>query len=181
MIYIMYSVWACGALVWSTLLGSGCGLGFGARRERIEYLPVSEELLFEWMAEYQNLVIFDVHVHREIGGRPEVRPSCRIPVSIVDLPGLLRWLPPASRIVFLLSTGSDRTQSRGNDDSVATRYQDRLFLAQQVRSSQLNIWGRGNSKGRPLPWRRDAELVPNEIREGPKILLGVDVPLRNEH
>jgi hypothetical protein len=96
---LVFSIWACGVLVWSTLVYEGRDLGLRRGRGGIESVAISDRSLFEWAARHTNLVIFDVHLDRGIGGWTELTPYW-LPLSTMDLPSLLEWLPPASKVVF---------------------------------------------------------------------------------
>lgn len=97
-IYVVYSICASAALIRSTLL-NGRGFTTESAPNSVEYIPVSDCLLFEWAAQDSNVMVFDVHVDHGIGEWDDLR-SRWLPVSIVDLPSLTGCLPPASRVAF---------------------------------------------------------------------------------
>jgi hypothetical protein len=68
-------------------------------QDGLEYVAIQGDSFFEPTEQHPSLVIFDVHAAREASGWGEFI-SCWLPISAVDLPSVLRWLPPASRVVF---------------------------------------------------------------------------------
>jgi hypothetical protein len=98
-VYVLYSICACGVLVWSTLLDGGRVLGPRMPQDGLEYVAIQEDSFFEPTEQHPSLVIFDMHAAHEASGWGEFI-SYWLPISAVDLPSVLRWLPPASRVGF---------------------------------------------------------------------------------
>ena len=97
-IYVVYSMCAIAALVWSTL-NQRRGWDLQTCRDEVKYVAISDYFLLEWAASVPGLVILDVHLDRGIGGWEELA-SYWLPTSLTDLPSLLEWLPPASMVVL---------------------------------------------------------------------------------
>jgi hypothetical protein len=92
-LFAFYAICASAVLVGSTLLERR-DLGFQPR-----CVAISDYLLVEWAARVPDLVILDVHLDRGIDGWNEL--VCYwLATSPEDLPSLLKWLPPASIVVF---------------------------------------------------------------------------------
>jgi hypothetical protein len=106
---VFYSVCASAVLVWSTLLGE--------RRVfrpqippggiEIEYVAIPDHLLFTWAERCPGLVIFDVHADHGVSRWYEST-SYYLPISPCELPGVLKWLPPASRVVLCCKDATDQ-------------------------------------------------------------------------
>jgi rhodanese-related sulfurtransferase len=65
----------------------------------LDYIRISIALLSEWEMRQSNLLIVDLRSDTTRGGKDNSIPgSLNIPVA--QLPHLLRWIPPASRLVF---------------------------------------------------------------------------------
>jgi len=98
-ICVPYSMFACIALVWSTLLAPERGFDREPKSSRMRSVAISDYLLWEWAAEHSHLFIFDIHLDRGIGEWDELA-SFWLPISLTDLPSMLKSLPPASLVVF---------------------------------------------------------------------------------
>lgn len=107
-IYVAYSIGASFALVGSTLIDPGRGFD---RLSRIEPIGVSDYLLLKWAGDDPNLVIFDVHRDRGFAGRIEFT-SYWLPIPTNELPDLLKWLPPSSRVVFCCKDAVEHLDGR---------------------------------------------------------------------
>jgi hypothetical protein len=98
-VLVLYSVWVSAVLVWSTLLDESRISNPQLSRDGFEYVAIPEQSFLELMQQQSNLVIFDVHAERGASGWSELI-SYWLPISAVDLPRVLKWLPPASTVVF---------------------------------------------------------------------------------
>jgi len=68
-------------------------------RAGIEYVAIPDPSFFDLAAQHSNLVVFEMHADHRAGACTEFI-SYWLPISSVDLPGVLKWLPPATRVVF---------------------------------------------------------------------------------
>jgi hypothetical protein len=75
-------------------------------RGGLEHVAITDHSLFE-LAEQTSLVIFDVHADRGAGGWSELI-SYWLPISAADLPRVLKWLPPTSRVVFCCKNATEQ-------------------------------------------------------------------------
>jgi len=90
---IIYAVCTAAVLVWSTL-GAGCGRPEGGKQfveHRLEYVGISTCTIERWAQCCTNLVIFDLSATHTLPGS--------LHISLYDLRGMLKWLPPGSRVV----------------------------------------------------------------------------------
>ena len=112
-LFVFYAICASAVLVWSTLLDEGRALRPQAFRAGIEYVEIPQQSLLELAEKFPNLVIFDLHGDHVASGWAEVI-SCWLPISRVDLPSILKWLPSASKVVFCCreATGELDTQTK---------------------------------------------------------------------
>jgi len=110
-IFVLYAIGASTVLVWSTLLEKGRVFGPQMSRRGIEYVAIPEYAFFELAEQDPNLVIFDVHGDGGSSGGPEFI-SYWLPISAVDLPGVLKWLPPASRVAFCCKGAAEQLDNR---------------------------------------------------------------------
>jgi hypothetical protein len=108
---VLYSIWASAVLVWSTLLDEGRMLSPQMSRGGLEYVAIPNHSFFELMEQHPNLVIFDVHADRGASGWSELI-SYWLPISGVDLPRVLKWLPPASTVVFCCRHAAEQLDTR---------------------------------------------------------------------
>lgn len=97
-VYVVCYLCAAAALVWWTLNERG-GRDLQAARGKLRYVAISDYLLLEWAGQVPDLVILDLHMDRGIGGWEEFA-SYWLPISLTDLPSLLKWLPRTSMVVF---------------------------------------------------------------------------------
>ena len=109
-IYVVYSMCATAALVWSTL-NQRRGWDLQTYRGEVKYVAISDYFLLEWAASVPGLVILDVHLDRGIGGWEELA-SYWLPTSLTDLPSLLEWLPPASMVVLCCRAATKELDTR---------------------------------------------------------------------
>jgi len=107
MLFAFYAICASAVLVWSTLLDEGRVLRPQPLRAGIEYVAIPQQSLLEVAEKYPNLVIFELHGDRVASGWSEVI-SCWLPISTVDLPAILKWLPPTSRVVVCCKDATER-------------------------------------------------------------------------
>jgi hypothetical protein len=110
-IFVFYPICASVVLVWSTLLGDGRALRSRMSRGEIEYAAIPDHSFFELAAQHSNLVIFEMHADHGAGGCSDLI-SYWLPISSVDLPDVLRWLPPASRVVFCCKDATEQLNTR---------------------------------------------------------------------
>jgi hypothetical protein len=110
-ILVFYSIWASTVLVWSTLLDEGRMFNPQMSRDGFEYVAIPDQSFLELMQQHSNLVIFDVHADRGASGWSELI-SYWLPISAVDLPRVLKWLPPASTVVFCCRRVAERLGTR---------------------------------------------------------------------
>ena len=103
--------WGSAVLVWSTLLDEGRILSPQKSRDGFEYVAIPNQSFLELMQQHSNLVIFDVHADRRASGWSELI-FYRLPISAVDLPRVLKWLPPASTVVFCCRRVAERLDTR---------------------------------------------------------------------
>jgi hypothetical protein len=108
---VLYSIWASAVLVWSTLLDGGRMLSPQMSRGGFEYVAIPDHSFLELMDQHPNLVIFDVHADRGACGWSELI-SYWLPISAADLPRVLKWLPPASRVVFCCKNATEQLDTR---------------------------------------------------------------------
>jgi hypothetical protein len=106
-VLVLYSMWASAVLVWSTLLDEGRELRPQMSPGGVEYVSIPDHSFFELAAQHSNLVIFDVHAGCGTRGWSELI-SYWLTISAVDLPRVLKWLPPASRVVFCCKNATEQ-------------------------------------------------------------------------
>ena len=111
MIFVLYAIGASTVLVWSTLLEKGRVFGPQISQRGIEYVAIPGYTFFELAEQHPNLVIFDVHADGGASGGSEFV-SHWLPISAVDLPGVLKWLPPASRVVFCCKDATEHLDTQ---------------------------------------------------------------------
>jgi hypothetical protein len=110
-ILVFYSICASTVLVWSTLLHEGYRLSSQISRKWIDYVAIPDHFLFEWLEQCPGIVIFDVHAGRgDRGWRQFV--SHWLTISAIDLPTVLKWLPPASTVVFCCKDATEQIDTR---------------------------------------------------------------------
>jgi hypothetical protein len=110
-VLVLYSVWASAVLVWSTLLDEGRILSSQMSRDGFEYVAIPDQSFLELMQQHSNLVIFDVHADRGASGWSELI-SYWLSISAVDLPRVLKWLPPGSAVVFCCRHAAEQLDTR---------------------------------------------------------------------
>jgi hypothetical protein len=110
-IYVLYSICASGVLVWSTLSDEGRELRPRQSRGDVQYAAIPDHLFLELAEQHQNLVILDVHADRGSGGWSDLI-SYWLPISAVDLPRVMKCLPPASRVVFCCKDATEQLDTQ---------------------------------------------------------------------
>jgi hypothetical protein len=80
-------------LVCASLAAIWCSL-----QTNIAYVPISNELLQKWKIERSNLIVISL-LPKPIS-RSRRTTYDPLEVSVPQLPGLLRWIPPQSTVVF---------------------------------------------------------------------------------
>ncbi|MGA7929202.1 MAG: hypothetical protein WCA20_24785 [Candidatus Sulfotelmatobacter sp.] len=80
-------------------------------RDGFEYVAIPDHSFLELMEQHPNLVIFDVHADRGASGWSELI-SYWLRISAVDLPRVLKWLPPASTVVFCCRHAAEQLDTR---------------------------------------------------------------------
>ena len=109
-VLIVYAICASALVVWSTSrrnddLRHRCT--HPGQKSRINYVAIPDLLLHEWAKCYPDLVVFDLCTDIERNVRHEDTPGS-LTVSKGDLPNLLKWLPPESRVIFSRGDGMER-------------------------------------------------------------------------
>jgi hypothetical protein len=110
-VLVLYSIWASAVLVGSTLLDEERMLKPQISRNGFEYVAIPDHSFLELMEQHQNLMIFDLHADRGASGWSELI-SYWLSLSAVDLPRVLKWLPPASTIVFCCRHAAEQLDTR---------------------------------------------------------------------
>jgi len=125
---ILYAICASAVLVFSTLPRERPVPRSGpkAPNGRIKYVVIPSFSFHEWAHCHPNLVIFDLVAHRERNAWHESIPD-PLQVSLGDLSGLLKWLPPESTVV--VSGGDAMKRLDANSESTLFRLGiDVIFL-----------------------------------------------------
>ena len=124
---ILYAICASAVLVSITLLREHpAPRSAQALNGGIEYVVIPSFSFHEWAHCHPNLVIFDLVANRERNAWHEGIPD-PLQVSLGDLSGLLKWLPPESTVVV---TGGD-AMKRLDANSESTLFRlgiDVIFL-----------------------------------------------------
>ena len=110
-ILVFYSICASTVLVWSTLSHKEYGLSPQKSRKWIDYVAIPDHLLFEWLELWPGIMIFDVHAGRGYREWSQFV-SHWLPISAIDVPTVLRWLPPASTVVFCCKDATEQIDTR---------------------------------------------------------------------
>jgi len=124
---ILYAICASAVLVFSTLpQARPAPRSPQAPNGRIEYVVIPSCSFHEWAHCHPNLVIFDLVAHHERNAWHESTPD-PLQVSLGDLSGLLKWLPPESIVV--VSGGDAMERLDANSESTLFRLGiDVIFL-----------------------------------------------------
>lgn len=104
---VFYSICASAVLVWSTLLEERRVSRPQLPPGGIEYVAIPDQVLFTWAERCPSLVIFDVHADHGLSRWYESISHC-LPISPCELSGVLKWLPPASRVVLCCKDATDQ-------------------------------------------------------------------------
>jgi hypothetical protein len=80
-------------------------------RDEFEYVAVPDHSFLVLMQRHTNLVIFDVDADPGASGWAELI-SYWLLISAVDLPRVLKWLPPSSTVVFCCRRAAERLDTR---------------------------------------------------------------------
>jgi hypothetical protein len=110
---VFYSICASVVLVWTTLLDTGQVLNTQRPLSGVQFVAIPEWSVFELAEQHQSLVIFDLHGDRVASGWSDFL-SCWLPISTVDLPRILKWLPPASRVVVCCRGAAEQLDAQTN-------------------------------------------------------------------
>jgi len=108
---VFYAVFASVVLVWCTLRATGVNSGHQVPPLMVRRVAISDYILLEWSEEVPDLVILDIHLDRGIGGWDELAAHW-LPIQRTDLPSLLKWLPPASMVVFCCRESAEQLDTR---------------------------------------------------------------------
>jgi rhodanese-related sulfurtransferase len=108
MVTLLLACWC----VCATVVLLWCALGLSSRdfkktlKGRLHYVVISPAMLSEWEVHEPNLIIVDLRPKLNSGRNDdEIANSLRIPVA--SLATALRWIPPATRLVFCGCDWSD--------------------------------------------------------------------------
>jgi hypothetical protein len=85
---IIYAIYVLATLVWCA-----------SRIMSLRYVPISADTLNQWSASRENLIVIRLHSKSMRRVDRETVPGM-LDVSPLELPGLLRWIPPQSSLVF---------------------------------------------------------------------------------
>jgi hypothetical protein len=124
---ILYAICASAVLVSITLLRERpAPQSAQAPNGLIKYVVIPSSSFHEWAYCHPNLVIFDLVAHRERNTWHESIPD-PLQVSLGDLAGLLKWLPPESTVA--VSGGDAIERLDANSESTLFRLGiDVIFL-----------------------------------------------------
>lgn len=85
---IIYAVYVLATLFWCA-----------SRMLSLRYVPISADTLYQWSASRENLIVIHLRATSTRTVDAETIPGV-LEVSTVELPSLLRWIPPQSSLVF---------------------------------------------------------------------------------
>ncbi len=115
-----------------------------ASKGRIEYVVIPHSFLGGWAQSYPNLVIFDLQA-RAPGDESLENIAGWLPVSASELPGLLKWLPPESRVVFSAAGAIRRLDSEIEDVLLQSNIET-VFFCEETATCPLPIsFGKGTT------------------------------------
>lgn len=134
-ICVVYSVFASAVLVVCTLLNRRRQAEPLGLARSLEYVPISESVLLGWARKCSNLVIFDLHawdLHPRLSSKArEEFAACYLPISVEDLPGILRWLPPRTRVMFFCRCAAEHWDFRTESELLRLGIETVYFLDDQ--------------------------------------------------
>lgn len=135
---VIYAIWASVVLIWATIAQdwSGPGVGPEAHDSDLEYIAIPKSLLPEWTRVCPNLVIFDLQSPCERTARNGSIPGS-LPLSADQVDGLIRWLPPESKVVFCSHNGVERFDKRTELTFLGLGIEAIYFVDSDPDSSQL--------------------------------------------
>jgi hypothetical protein len=142
---IVYTACASAVLIWSTLPQyPHSNAPPQASKGRIEYVVIPHSFLGGWAQSYPNLVIFDLQA-RAPGDESLENIAGWLPVSASELPGLLKWLPPESRVVFSAAGAIRRLDSEIEDVLLQSNIET-VFFCEETATCPLPIsFGKGTT------------------------------------
>lgn len=85
---IIYAVYVLATLFWCA-----------SRMFSLRYVPITAETLHEWSTSRENLIVIHLSAKSSYRADPKTIPGV-LEVSTLELPTLLRWIPPESSLVF---------------------------------------------------------------------------------
>jgi hypothetical protein len=85
---IIYAIYVLATLIWCA-----------SRIMSLRYVPISADTLSQWSTKRENLIVIHLRAKSTRRFNRETLPGV-LEVSPVELPGLLRWIPPQSSLVF---------------------------------------------------------------------------------
>lgn len=112
-LYAIYAICGSAVLIFSTLPQKRPAPRSGPQASNgwIKYVVIPSSSFREWAHCHPNLVIFDLQAHRERNASHESIPE-PLQVSLGDLSGLLKWLPPESTVVVSGGDAMERLDAK---------------------------------------------------------------------
>jgi len=104
---VFYSVCASAVLVGSTLLDERRMFCPPRAPGGIKCVAIPDHLLLTWAEQCPSLVIFDMHVDHGFSRWSESISYC-LPIPPCELSSVLKWLPPASRVVLCCKDAAEQ-------------------------------------------------------------------------
>jgi hypothetical protein len=85
---IVYAIYILAVLIWCA-----------SRMTKLRYVKISSDLLNRWAISCQSLIVIDLRTKTMRQSHHEAAPGA-LNVSMIELPSLLRWIPPLTAVVF---------------------------------------------------------------------------------
>jgi rhodanese-related sulfurtransferase len=99
----VWYVFAFGVLIWNSLLQADDDLlprgSDRTPKPRLDYIVISPALLSEWEAHQSNLILIDLRAKTDPGREGDAIAGS-LSILVAALATQLRWIPPATRLVF---------------------------------------------------------------------------------
>jgi hypothetical protein len=85
---IVFAVYGLAVLIWCA-----------SQMASLRYATIPVEMLNRWTADCQNLIVINLQ-SKSIPGADVATMNAVLDASLMELPSLLRWIPPETRLVF---------------------------------------------------------------------------------
>ncbi len=139
---IVFAIYGLAVLIWCA-----------SQMASLRYVTIPVEILNRWTTDCQNLIVINLQ-SKSIPGADDATMSVALDASLMELPSLLRWIPPETRLVFSCPGRMRKFDGRIEELLFRAKINPVYLLAPPVRERVSNLGMPRNGRLARLPHLR---------------------------